>query len=486
METSKLMGSNIINPLIILFGIAGVIAVTILSPYIGIKIVLLDIFLSLSFIFLYAVSNKRGFCVGLLFFLLPIMMRIKLNGYYVQHIGGAPIMPHLLIADVAFITLLFFSGLGSYKKKRINYFDAIVLMYFLWSAISMVWALNKEASFYELFRLVKCILLYIYFKHNFNFDTDRKYLFYGLSASALFQVMIMCLQLFKNGYLGLDFLGESVNTFREGTEGFSRGASGTLGHPGRMGLFLFFCSLFFFSNYLISRKQSTLNVIILFVGMGGVFLSSSRTSWIILVVCLFLFFIITFNKDLVNKYLKLSYILMLIIIPAGPIIAQNFITRVIEGDTFTQYNNRFDHYRLAWQFITKNMFRGYGINNYIDVVRRFYPGDLDFIHVNPVHNVFLLYWVEIGLVGLVLYLSLFFFSFTGYIKVRGLLGSEQRCFTLGLLLSLLGIFIYNFTGWSGIFDTFVYIVWIYFGLIQNLVTGSKLENQDRQVVKICV
>jgi O-antigen ligase len=150
----------------------------------------------------------------------------------------------------------------------------------------------------------------------------------------------------------------------------------------------------------------------------------------------------------------------------------------LNADLAVQYQNRFTHLALGWTEISKSWLWGYGANNYADHMALAYPGafSTSFLLTNPIHNTYLQYWFDLGVVGLVIILGL-----NARVVRRGFEyvknGTNPEIGAMALLV-VTALLIYYFTGWSGMKEPMVCFFWIVSGLVYN--------EQLMQVPKVAV
>ncbi len=73
-------------------------------------------------------------------------------------------------------------------------------------------------------------------------------------------------------------------------------------------------------------------------------------------------------------------------------------------------SERLASYQESWQLIKNNWATGVGLGNYTLALNRQMPGQKSFYY-QPTHNVFLLVWSEIGILGLLFFVGLIICAF---------------------------------------------------------------------------
>jgi hypothetical protein len=246
-------------------------------------------------------------------------------------------------------------------------------------------------------------------------------------------------------------------------------AYGSLDHPNILGGLLA-AGLVVLIYYFIKRKETNHKItnyqlpitnyfllVILFVGLLFTF---SRSAFLVLIIGFLVIFIFNLIKKdkLAVKRLGGLMILLAVIFGAIFINYQNlFITRSntaarLEAKSFSERKMYFDD---SIKLIKKNWLFGVGVGNYTKALANSNPRQ-PWYYLQPVHNVFLLVWVEIGIFGL-----LFFVSFLGYLFWRTI--KNKNALGLSLLLGLVIIMSLDHYLWSLHFG--VLFFWLLAGFI---------------------
>lgn len=198
---------------------------------------------------------------------------------------------------------------------------------------------------------------------------------------------------------------------------------GMLGNPNGLGLYVFLFILLFttiidFKKDLFSNREKT-------VVYGIAFLSlircGARTS--LFATLLFLFF---------RKFYKLSpavgFAIFVIFLFLYQLVSSNIEFIIIQLgledflrlDTFSNLSGRSVAWEFAWQKIQDNFFmgRGYAFTDYIYKVNYYYLSMLG--HQGSAHNSYLTFWLDTGLIGLILLLIGLLITFLKAAKISRL------------------------------------------------------------------
>lgn len=397
------------------------------------------------------------------------------------------------------LLIIFMLGYYIYSEKSIinikKNIKRIILpiIYLIVNLLSVVVAFNKVAAGYEVLRLAKCIILFVMIAFYFS---EKLYVIFvkGICFGICLQLLIGLMQIIKGAPLGIQFLGESHTVFRNSVEGLEKGMSGTMAHPGTLAIYGVFCLsiIIFINKDLIKGKNIFIGATIL-----TIILTFSRTSMLLMGIVLVSALINSFmNSSLFNysaiinkiKCFKLTrkkivIISMLVfVVASGLFLLRNQVGAVVDrftnSDMSLQLKSRTWHTRIGLKAYKERENFAYGANNYTYIIRDKYPEKYasgSFHYVQPVHNLYILYLVEIGVIGVLIYIIIYGKVILSIFKINKFKSPILRSIILSTSVWALVIMIYNFTGWSGAKDYFVQIMWIVVGLNTFAVLSNKGE-----------
>ena len=372
------------------------------------------------------------------------------------------------------ITILLFVRI-IIKIKLIKFdFDLLLILLFnIICIISIFYAINPKAAFYDYIRYFNITIIYIYFSRIFKIDKNEKTLIYCLIIGLAIQLIWGLLQKIIDGPIGLYFLGEKADVFRLGVSGYEKGMSGTFGHPGPYALYGVFLLAMTLFNYEINR-------IIKLVGIVSstiiVILAAGRTGIALMIIIYFFFYAEKFLK-LNTRNIK-TLIITAIFIISSLLIFNNQIQPVLDrftnSDISKQADNRLEHIVIAKHYISQNPMTGVGLNNYLDATNRDFSISFkhNFFLNNPIHNIYLLYAVEIGIIGTVIFILFLLNTLVYLIKSRKFKDRIDFKKIKGYALVTLVYIIYNFQGWGGVQNRSLIIVMLSAALTHNIYRKS--------------
>jgi heme exporter protein D len=189
---------------------------------------------------------------------------------------------------------------------------------------------------------------------------------------------------------------------------------GVMGNPNGLGIYVFLIFIFFYIidhsyNQLFSRRQ---RIIIYLSIIFSVLMSDSRNALIAMVI--FYFFAIFYKRSSF-----LGFIICMIIMFIAQVVSTNLTTILISlglGNffrvaTIEDGSGRYVAWHFAWQEMQKNLFigKGFGYNEFY--MRQHYDLLSKLGHQGGIHNSFLTFWMDQGLIGLLIYLRSYIIIF---------------------------------------------------------------------------
>lgn len=448
--------------LIFIFMIAfGKVSIFKAIMYSGILFVIVTLALFIKKDYLKGIVYLLGFC-------LPINMNFYYNNFYPDvNVSGALVGWKITLYDILILMFLVVAFKKGKNKIKFNITILLVLIYLAINILSLTVAFNVEAACFEVIRISKCVLLFWGILKVFNYKLYCEFID-GLGGAVIVQCTLGILQILKGGSLGLSFLGESDRVFRAGVVGLEKGMSGTLAHPGTMAIFILFCL-----TMIIFNKDIKFRKIYIGFSVVAIILSFARTSIVLMCGVILVYCLLNENKFKLT-YKKLIFMVVLAIsLVIGIIIFQEKIevvlNRFINSDFSYQIAGRGSHSEIAKTMYEQRENWAYGANNYIFISKDMYPIQYAagiFNYIFPVHNLYYLYLIELGICGVVVYILLNLTCVVNLIRrffVKGC-SKQYKSMLLSASIWISIIMAYNFTGWSGAKDMLLYCMWITIGI----------------------
>ena len=412
----------------------------------------------------------------LLVFLLPLQTRYffkeaSLNGFYFEYTSIS-----LYAIDVLLIFLFFAVAIKQIKenkfKNKFSFFWWPVAVLDLFAFISIFFAINKSAAIYGYARLLLGIaFFFIILKANYS---RYKLLLFFLFGSFIQAIIGICQFLFQktwaNPYLGWaghsgSDLGASIIEVLNGGRWLR--AYGGLDHPNVFGG-LMAISLILVVCLVLEKRQKTnikvkesLYYFFLIIFSTALFFSFSRaaiTAFLVSFIILFINFLLKKDRKQFLKLLKLFSLFCVVFIILTSIYSELVISRLSQDTSaeIKSINERVSMYHISKNLIENHWLIGTGINNYGVTVEKEIQKNGPYYFYQPVHNVFVLVLVEIGLFGFLAFASFIFYTL--YIAFRRLSIFNFSIISIFLIIAMLDHWL-----WSLHFG--VLLFWLILGII---------------------
>jgi O-antigen ligase len=336
------------------------------------------------------------------------------------------LIPTISIVDLAIllflVSVLVQKGFSFYWKLFKSPKNGVVL--FLCFLVIQNFLLGNTLVVFNSLRFFLYILAIVVMVAYYKKENMRK-LFLPASFVFLLNVLIQggigVLQVLRGTSLGLSFLGESQvvagmrgSSFVDlGGRAFLR-AYGTFPHPNVLAGFLILGILV---GVLCSKRSAGLGVSLVILSLGVLVLTFSRVAFLVAVIILFLLFLRSISSAKVKEFSIFPLLFF-----------QRFTNLLGGGDR--SWSERVDLLKSSMEVIKENFFLGTGLGNSIRAMEDYIPRSSNGILIlQPVHNVFLLLFSELGVFG--------FVSFF-YILIRIFLENFKRLtyFKITVLLSI--------------------------------------------------
>lgn len=358
----------------------------------------------------------------LIIFIFPWQARWLPNNFIYTDIYNEYTLPSIFVIDVLMLLAVLWSW-QSFKKTDLR----IIFLVLGWLSINAYFAIQP---FFVVWKA--CLLALIFwFIYVVKENVESKKIINVLIFSAVVQAILALIQFFvqyipANTLLGVApqsafILGSSVI---ETIDGRWLRAYGTFPHPNILGGFLSIIVLLVIHKYVSLYKQFAtaqwsdkswvvrtgfevgLTLVAFMVSVAGLIVSFSRTAWLA-VVCGLITYGITQcrNKLSIIAFAKLMVAGALVVGMFVALYPQLFATRLTANTRLETASiaERVEGYDAAIELWRNNWIGGVGMGNYSFALASLQPG-LPAYHYQPVHNVFVLMVIEVGLIGLVLLL----------------------------------------------------------------------------------
>jgi len=350
--------------------------------------------------------DSRRVALGLLIFVIPL--NIDENFIVFPSPGGADGLTFGLV-EIFMLVLLGITLTRHVQSNQIGalqFFPALLLpsltilgFYF----ISMIYAQHLLWSLFDTFNFAKAILLYWIVANNIQRERDLRVVLVAFFAGILVQSILttainvnpaLADALFRYKF-GIAPPATNISadvTMRSG---------GSLGNTNHLGRYFGLLLPIAFTIFLTHRKNRLKNFAGCVALFGTVSLVNtlSRSAWAGFVFSLLIM------APLMLKYRLVSYRTLWLISFAGICLASflffsaDILWTRLTGDDQGAAMTRITTAKVAWEIIKDYPFFGCGINNYGAMLSDYWIGEDTFTNRAAVHNNYLLYMAEIGIIG---------------------------------------------------------------------------------------
>jgi len=378
---------------------------------------LLIAFLAVPALLLFVWRPLLGFCLLVLFIpledltvLLPSMTLIKI-------IGVATFWGFLM------------QVLMGKKFIKFHSLMLVILAYLIWCALSVCWSIQPEQSVQRIVSLLQLLAMFVL---GYNLVEEKQDLYYIIGSFIIGAFLAAGLGIY-NGYIH-EFNTRAVICNLQNPNFYAR----LLGIGILLGCYLI---------YAVRNKYiRTICVIACLAMFFAVLLSGSRGAW------LAFFFSMAAGVWLFRghllKRLKLKHILvgtmviLLLTVALSSIFTDHLPSVIIKrAQTFSELTDdrgtgRLDIWMVGLEITKHNLIKGVGIDNFPYAYREYFAETEGIsqgigMNKNP-HNIFLATVAELGLPGLVLFITLYILLWR--------MGSQTQSFADGVLCKLLVVF----------------------------------------------
>ncbi len=360
------------------------------------------------------------------------------------------------ILSILFISWSFFLIL----KEKINLRK--IPLFWPWmlflglSFISFIYSVDLSESLKMIIRLISFYFLFVisyYFFHKYS--NKVKYFVIALFASYIIPCIFGLVQIINNsGFVG--------------PENMSR-VNGTYVHPNAFAFNLLFLFIFGASIYTGIKNQTSKKSLFFYLVLISIliFFTLTRSVWIGYgLMILFLIFLYRRNKIINYVFIIFSIIFsFLILVNYTPLKYYNldnivFVKRMTSADMFlSSWDWRLKSWKEMTPYIYESPIYGHGINTYSFLKSK---ASRDYYESTRAHNDFFMILIELGFIGLLLYLNLIF-NVLRKIYIKYKLSHDNK-----FLISFIGIFIIfaiSAVDNTLSFTSLQWVLWVYIAYI---------------------
>ncbi len=392
------------------------------------------------------------------FFLIAIPFQIRLilyspSWYFNEYTSFAIYGTDILLVVLIFLWII---GKKSISFSRPTASSVVLGIFVVIAGCSLVGTLDSSVGWYRLGKLFEGILFYYYMRHRSWEISSLPAMLLALGVGGAFQSLVGITQFIKQADIGLRYLGESVlgNNLRGVAVFFDQAgervmrAYGTTPHPNILATYLLlalsslYVVYFRYIDYLRKWQWHTLYALIL-VGLFATFSRTVILSWVLL----FgggVFFWLWYFRDQWKKLFPVGITTIIVgslfaLVFWGSIIGRLTINPTDEAIVLRQYYN--SQALQSHQYINL----GLGIGNFVPWLMKYQPG-LPRELYQPAHNVYLLIYAELGILGVGAFVAWITFLIIEFF--RSIKFDASHVVILGMCISLVFIGLFDHFFWT--------------------------------------
>lgn len=439
----------------------------------------------------------------LVIFALTLPLEIKkllIDSDYIREVvllNSAPLGelpgPVLYLSDLPFLVLLIFWLYEIIYRKQKVFFPKsnwFAIAFLIWSALSLINAPMFSYGFFDLIRIFKFYLLYLYIANNVRTESSVVTLIKFFLIGVIFQGLICLYQylaqdishIFGNLFGAQDLYSEEAFKQFESFFAISPGssikrASGTVGpinaEAQYFELLLPIAFILWFTAtkiknkilYFTSFTLGLLGLIVTFSRGGGVGLAAGIFAAIVLAH----FFQVISNRRFLVVIIT-GLMLSIFLVP----FFYNFLVTRPEATVARLHLNK-----VGIEIIRDHPILGIGLNNHLNVTPDYDPDN--YMFPMPVHNHYILVASEIGIPGLIFFLGFLIHSCFLAFKAASANDLYIKSLAIGILGAFIAISTHNLVDHLN-YHTNLTLFWLYAGLAACL--GNIQLNARRQEYNI--
>ena len=397
-----------------------------------------------------------------------------------------------ILLFIVFLLFLFLR-LKDQKKKKINIFDVLIFIFLFFSGFSIFFAGFKILASYAFLRIIiGTVFLFILSKLLQEKIILPREIFGAIFLAALFQSFIAFGQFFYQKSLGLRFLGESVisygvnNVARVNVSGADLLRSyGTMAHANILAAFLgigilSLCALWFLRIKRESFISSSLFALGFFTLFFALTLTFSRSGWISMVFVLCMLFLFLIFRDIKKETIRLSGIILLSALFVFLSMQWALLPRMHLSPSEPSVSMRVLYNKLGFSII-KNHPLGVGVGNQLffsesnNLFDEF--GIVEKRDYQPIHNLYLIIAVELGIQGLIALLAIVFLVFSKSLKF--LFKNQVFLISFGMMVFVLVFGLFDHFFWT--LESGRLMMFMILGSVVGIMRSLKQEDEQKMI-----
>ncbi len=401
--------------------------------------------------------------------------------------SGSPPVLRILFSDIILFILFAIWGFRLCTRRESFFFPkpAVYLtLFIIWSLLSFVNSINLSYSIFELLRLIKFLLFYIFITNTVKSKKDLKTLVICLAIGAIIQGAICILEYKYQISVSLTGYSYASNIIEDKPQGLTVGygldddtmrGSGTVGPHNIEAMYFELMLPLIFCLAVIRRKwyEIILYASAFILASIGLYFTFSRGGLIGTAIALTVAFLLLIWKRILPKEAFITVCLI-------AIISSFFLTGKIEKFMNTRkgaFEQRIEMSKVGLKMLKDHPVLGFGLNTSVIHLPDYDTKDVTIGY--PVHNYYLIVATEVGLIGLLFLLIFYSKNLSAGIKVMRAGDNLMTVITIGILSSFCGAAIHMGIDLFGE-EAIQTILFLYGG---TLVAMKKIEDEETDDIK---
>ena len=361
------------------------------------------------------------------------------------------------ISYLDFLALLLYFGSLSYRSKERDMFIKpqiykYLMLFFIWSLFTVILISDpKIFGFFELSKIARGIFIFMAVSVFLRSPEHLRLFLYALLMIAFFEISVALIDRYFYGI---------------------HRVQATLPHPNSLSMYLLQILPFMISAWFAHDVSPTIRNLCALASIliaGGVILTISRTGFAAMLIIVFLSIVLNTYGRWTSRNLGvlcLAVIIGLLMVgKSWDSLSSRFVNYTFKNEYLSDKGDRGSYFRKGLPALYENPIFGVGLNNWSYWISNKYavqagyesytypstkypPEDLN-RQQPPAHNLYLITAVELGFIGFILLMALFWkwlrIASIGMFSGRGELSDRIR---IGALLSLIGVLMQSVTEWE--------------------------------------
>jgi len=351
------------------------------------------------------------------------------------------------------------------KEIYLSKYKWLILLFLIAATIGVIVSPDKIAALgiWKAY-FIEPILLLIVLINTFKEKKDYKKLFYAFGASAILISIVAIYQKFTGAWI--------PNEFWRAEE--TRRVTSVYGFPNAIGLFLAPIVIWNLGELVLKWKENVwlqriFYAVVIILSSLAIFWAKSEGA----IVAMLVVSAIIFLKNKKTRWfavgiIAIGIILSLALPAAGNILTDKLLLRDYSGEI------RREMWAETWDMLTERPLEGAGLSGYQERVAAFHEKEHIEIYLYP-HNIFLNFWTEIGLLGLVVWWLIIIKIFKNYFRISNF---EFRISYFIYLMVILVILIHGLVDVPYFKNDLAVFWWMLVGMIIS--AKIKVQNAKQQ------